>query len=51
MFVDNEHTADGSVQHRRIDKEGKSAPEPDEEYEELVVVRSIVGKAQGDRQA
>ena len=41
VFVDNEHTVEGSVQHKRVDKEGKSAPKPDEESEEPVVVRSI----------
>lgn len=41
VFVDNEHTVEGSVQHRPVDKEGKSAPKPDEEIEEPVVVRSI----------
>ena len=41
VFVDNEHTVEGSVQHKRVDKEGKSAPKPDEESEEPVVVRLI----------
>ena len=41
VFVDNEHTVEGSVQHKRVDKEGKSAPKPDEEFEKPVVVRSI----------
>ncbi len=41
VFVDNEHTVEGSVQHKRVDKEGKSAPKPDEKSEEPVVVRSI----------
>ena len=31
--------------HSRVDKEGKSAPEPDEEHEELVVVRSITSSS------
>ena len=46
MFVDNKHAADGSVQHRRVDKEGKSAPEPGGEYEELVVVGSITSSSE-----
>ena len=41
VFVDNEHTVEGSVQHKRVDKEGRSAPAPDEDPEEPVVVRSI----------
>ena len=41
VFVHNEHTVEGAVQHKRVDKEGKSAPEPDEESSEPVVVRSI----------
>ena len=41
VFVDNEFTVEGSVQHKRVDKEGKSAPKPDEESKEPVVVRSI----------
>ncbi len=41
VFVENEYTVEGSIQHKRVDKEGKSAPAPDEEQEEPVVVRSI----------
>ncbi len=41
VFVENEHTVEGSIQHKRVDKEGQSAPAPDEEQEEPVVVRSI----------
>lgn len=41
VFVHNEHTAEGAAQHKRVDKEGGSAPNPDGECEEPVVVRSI----------
>ena len=41
VFVHNEHTAEGAVQHKRVDKEGRSAPQPDEESQEPVVVRSV----------
>ncbi len=41
VFVHNEHTAEGAAQHKSVDKEGGSAPKPDEESEEPVVVRSI----------
>ena len=41
VFADNEYTVEGSVQHKRVDKEGKSAPKPDEESDEPAVVRSI----------
>ena len=41
VFAHNEHTVEGAVQHKRVDKEGKSAPKPNEESEEPIVVRSI----------
>ena len=41
VFVHNEHTAEGAAQHKRVDKGGRSAPQPDEESEEPAVVRSI----------
>ena len=41
VFVHNEHTAEGAAQHKRVDKEGKSAPKPDEESEIPTVARSI----------
>ena len=41
VFEHNEHTAEGAAQHKRVDKEGRSAPKPDEETERLSVVRSI----------
>ena len=41
VFEHNEHTVEGSVQHRRVDKEGQSAPETGEEHEEQIVVRSL----------
>ena len=41
VFVHNEHTVEGAVQHKRVDKEGKSAPGPEEETDEPVVVRSM----------
>ncbi len=42
VFVHNEHTTEGAAQHKRVDKEGRSAPKPGEESEEPVVVRSIM---------
>ena len=41
VFVHNEHTAAGAAEHKRVDKEGGSAPAPDTETEAPVVVRSI----------
>ena len=41
VFVHNEHTAEGAAQHKRVDKEGRSAPQPGQETEGPVVVRSI----------
>ena len=41
VFVDDEHTVEGSIQHKRVDKEGKSAPRPGEETGTPVVTRSI----------
>ena len=41
VFVHNEHTAEGAAQHKRVDREGRSAPQPGQEAEEPVVVRSI----------
>ena len=47
VFVHNEHTAEGAVQHKRIDKEGRSAPGPEEEPEEPVVVRATITGSTG----
>ena len=42
IFVHNEHTEEGAAQHKRVDKEGGSAPKPGAAAdEEPVVVRSI----------
>jgi CRISPR-associated protein Cas1 len=41
VFVESADTIEGSAQHKRVDKEGQSAPAPDEETGEPVVVRSI----------
>ena len=41
VFVHNEYTAEGAAQHKRVDKESKGAPAPDEPTEEPVVARSI----------
>jgi len=41
VFVHNAATEEGSIQHRRVDKEGQSAPAPGEETEEPAVVRSM----------
>lgn len=41
VFAHNEFTAEGAAQHKRVAKEGKGAPKPDEPTEEPVVVRSI----------
>jgi CRISPR-associated protein Cas1 len=41
VFVESADTIEGSVQHRRVDKEGGAAPAPDAQPEELVVARSI----------
>ena len=41
VFVHNEHTAEGSAQHKSVDKEGGSAPAPGDVSAEPAVVRSI----------
>ena len=41
VFVHNRHTIEGAAQHKRVDKEGGSAPRPDEDNEEPTIVRSI----------
>lgn len=41
VFAHNEYTVEGSVQHKRVDKEHKGAPRPNEETDEPVVVSSI----------
>ena len=41
VFVHNEHTAEGAAQHKRVDKEGGSAPAPGDDSAEPAVVRSI----------
>jgi len=41
VFVHNEHTAAGAAEHKRVDKEGGSAPAPGADDEAPVVVRSI----------
>ena len=49
VFVHNEYTAEGAAQHKRVDREGKGAPKPDEPAEEPVVVRSITLSSEEDR--
>ena len=41
IFVHNEHTIEGKVQHKRVDKESRSVPRPDGESGPPAVVRSI----------
>ena len=41
VFVHSADTIEGTTQHKRVDREGQSAPRPDAEMEEPVVVRSI----------
>jgi len=41
VFVESADTIEGSVQHRRVDKEGGAAPAPDAGSEEPVIARSI----------
>lgn len=41
VFVENEHTVEGSSQHKRVDQEGKSTPDPDDKAGEPLVVTSI----------
>jgi len=41
VFVESADTVEGSAQHRRVDKEGESAPAPGDEAEEPIVVRSM----------
>ena len=42
IFVHNEHTTEGKVQHKRVDKESRSVPRPDDESGRPTVVRSIM---------
>lgn len=41
IFVHNEHTTEGKVQHKRVDRESRSVPRPDDESGKPAVVRSI----------
>ncbi len=41
VFVHNEHTLEGAVQHKRVDKESRSVPRPDDKSGQPAVVRSI----------
>jgi len=41
VFVESADTIEGSVQHRRVDKEGGAAPAPDATVEEPLIARSI----------
>src|SRR5437867_7712324 len=41
VFVESADTLEGSVQHRRVDKEGEGAPAPGAAVEEPVIARSI----------
>src|SRR5438477_7867754 len=41
VFVESADTIEGSVQHRRVDKETAGAPAPDAESDEPVIARSI----------
>lgn len=41
VFAHNEHTEEGAAQHKRVDKESKRVPAPDEETTEPVVATSI----------
>ena len=42
VFAHNEHTVEGAAQHKRVDKESKGAPSPEEETEAPVVATSIM---------
>jgi CRISPR-associated protein Cas1 len=41
VFVESADTIEGSIQHQRVDKEGKGAPPADSASEEPVIARSI----------
>ena len=41
VFAENEHTVEGATQHRRVDREGKSTPDPWDQTSEPVIVTSI----------
>ena len=41
VFAHNEHTVEGAAQHKRVDKESRRVPAPDEETAEPVVATSI----------
>ena len=54
VFVHNEHTVGGAVQHKRVDKEGRTAPGPEEEPGRAgrgALDHPVVRKASGHRQA
>jgi hypothetical protein len=42
VFVESTDTVEGSAQHKRVDKEGQSAPAPEEVFDEPVIVRSMM---------
>ncbi|MDE0110075.1 MAG: CRISPR-associated endonuclease Cas1 [Bryobacterales bacterium] len=41
VFAENEHTIEGAAQHKRVDREGKSTPDPHDETNEPMIVTSI----------
>ena len=41
VFAENEHTVEGAAQHKRVDQEGKSTPDPDDDGAEPLIVTSI----------
>jgi CRISPR-associated protein Cas1 len=49
VFAESADTIEGSVQHRRVDKEGGSAPSPDAGDTEPVAVRSITLSSEAHR--
>src|ERR1051326_814600 len=49
VFVENADTVEGSVHHRRVDKEGDCAPPPDSASEEPVISRSITFSSERHR--
>lgn len=49
VFADNEHTVEGSSQHKRVDRETKYVPQPGEDSEEPQIVTSLMLSSEADR--
>ena len=49
VFAENEHTVEGSAQHKRVDQEGKPTPDPNDETAEPLIVTSVTLSSEEQR--